>query len=147
MYAESRRKGFNEVVRGRILAGNYFLQREVYDKYFLKALKVRRLVSEDFSRVFQMPVDLLLTPVTLSAAPSFKAFSSADNRTQTTKQDYCTQPVNLAGLPAATVPVTLSSEGLPLSLQVIAPMNGDRLALALCRWIEQRANFPLVNLA
>ena len=85
-----RHHGFNDVVKGRILAGNYFLLREHYNEYFEQALKVRRLVSQDFHKAFQR-VDLLLTPVTLSDAPRFSEFCSSDNRTQTAKNDYCTQ--------------------------------------------------------
>ena len=75
-------QGFNDVVKGRILAGNYFLLRENYDEYFEQALKVRRLISRDFLNVFNNDekVDLLLTPVTLSDAPSYSKFSKSDNR-------------------------------------------------------------------
>ena len=86
-----------QVVRGRILAGNYFLLREHYDEYFVQALKVRRLIAQDFDRVFQ-EVDVLLTPTTLTEAPSMDDFLTSDNRTQTAKHDYCTQPVNMAGV-------------------------------------------------
>ena len=82
-----RHHGFNDVVKGRILAGNYFLLREHYNEYFEQALKVRRLVSQDFHNAFQK-VDLLLTPVTLSDAPRFSDFCSSDNHTQTAKHDY-----------------------------------------------------------
>merc|ERR1712062_538844 len=73
LYANVRHAGFNDVVKGRILAGNYFLLRENYDEYFEQALKVRRLISRDFLNVFNgnEKVDLLLTPVTLSDAPSY----------------------------------------------------------------------------
>ena len=94
LFAKSRSKGFNEVVRSRILAGNYFLLSENYDDYFLKAMKVRRLIAEDFDKVWQNGVDLLLTPTTLSDAPTFEKFTSVDNRTQCSIKDFCTQPAN-----------------------------------------------------
>lgn len=123
------------------MAGNYFLLKENYDKHFTKALKVRRLVSQDFEKVWP-EVDLLLTPVTLTDAPSYKQFSELDNRTQTSKQDYCTQPVNLAGLPAATIPVSLSNRHLPISLQVIGQKFQDVKVLKMCQWIESQVKFP-----
>ena len=141
LFANVRSQGFNDVVKGRILAGNFFLLRENYNEYFDKALKVRRLISQDFTKVFQN-VDLLLTPVTLSDAPSFKDFSSNDNRTQTAKYDYCTQPVNLAGVPAASIPVKLSNKSLPLALQVIGSFGEDIKVLKLCKWLENRVHFP-----
>jgi aspartyl-tRNA(Asn)/glutamyl-tRNA(Gln) amidotransferase subunit A len=141
LFASVRHHGFNDVVRGRILAGNYFLLRENYDEYFKQALKVRRLITQDFANVFES-VDLLLTPVTLTDAPTFKEFSGSDNRTQTAKNDYCTQPANLAGLPAATIPVKLSKRSLPLSLQVIGPHGRDMQVLGFCKWLENRIHFP-----
>ena len=140
MAASSRSEGFNDVVRGRILAGNYFLLRRHYDEYYLQALKIRRMIQNDFIDVFKT-VDFLITPVTLSDAPSYKEFMQQDNRTQTAKQDHCTQPVNLAGLPAVTVPVCLSSQSLPLAVQIIGPYGSDKKLLRIAKFIESRANF------
>ncbi len=147
MFADSRHKGFNDVVRGRILSGNYFLLKRNYEDYFLKALKVRRLVNDDFRQTWESGIDLLLTPVTLDVAPSYKSFSALDNRTQTTRQDYCTQPVNLAGLPAATVPFRLSKkESLPVSLQIVGQKCQEKKVMALAKWLENRLNFPRIRL-
>ena len=143
LFASVRHQGFNDVVKGRILAGNYFLLRENYDEYFEQALKVRRLISRDFLNVFNgnEKVDLLLTPVTLSDAPSYSKFSKSDNRTQTAKHDFCTQPINLAGIPAASIPVKLSANSLPISLQVIGAYGQDLKVLSLCQWLEDRIHF------
>ena len=141
LFADVRHHGFNDVVRGRILAGNYFLLREHYDKYFLQALRVRRLITMDFNQAFNQ-VDVLLTPTTLMDAPASSDFSKADNRTQTAKHDYCMQPVNLAGIPAATVPVKLSSKSLPLSVQLIGPYLADQAVLDVAKWIEEKVDFP-----
>ena len=145
LYANVRHHGFNDVVRGRILAGNYFLLKQNYDKYFLKALKVRRMIAEDFKKSFK-DYDLLLTPATLCDAPSIRDFMSSDNRTQTAKHDYCTQPVNLAGLPAATVPVKLSSKSLPLSIQIIGKYGREDQVLSLAKFIEDIVQFPTLRL-
>lgn len=96
LYARSRAEGFNDVVKNRILSGNFYLLRRNYDKYFEKAMRVRRLISMDFQRVFD-EVDVLLTPTTLSDAPRYKDFVQGTNRDQCAVQDFCTQPANMAG--------------------------------------------------
>ncbi|CAH1798273.1 unnamed protein product [Owenia fusiformis] len=142
LYATSRHQGLNEVVRGRILAGNYFLLRRNYDQYFMQAQRVRRLITEDFNNVYSQGIDLLLTPTTLTDAPSFGEFTSEDNMTQSQQQDVFTQPVNLAGLPAVTVPVGLSPRGLPLGLQFIGKLKAERTILNAAKWLEAQVDFP-----
>jgi aspartyl-tRNA(Asn)/glutamyl-tRNA(Gln) amidotransferase subunit A len=142
LYAETRSQGFNQVVRGRILAGNYFLLKENYDRHFLQALRVRRLILEDYLAAWRSGLHLLLTPVTLTDAPTFAEFSSVDNRSQTAVQDYCTQPINLAGLPAVSLPARLSARGLPLGVQLVGPALGDRLMLRAALWLQHRLAFP-----
>ncbi|KAJ2941621.1 hypothetical protein O0L34_g14677 [Tuta absoluta] len=138
LYASSRSQGFNNVVRSRIFSGNYFLLRQNYDKYFIKALKLRRLISDDFKKVFsgEDSVDLLLTPTTLSDAPTFEEFSSKHNRDQCAFQDYCTQPANMAGIPAISIPIRLSKNKLPLSLQLMGPNLSEELLLNVAKKIE-----------
>jgi len=84
---------------------------------------------------------VLLSPATLTDAPSFNQFSKSDNRTQTAKHDFCTQPVNLAGIPAATIPVKLSKSSLPISLQIIGQMCQEEKVLSVCKWLENRLQF------
>lgn len=74
----------------------YFYIFRNYDKYFNQALKVRRLISNDFDEVWQK-VHILLTPTTLTTAPKYVDFISKTNRDQCAMQDYCTQPANMAG--------------------------------------------------
>lgn len=140
--AKTRSEGFNEVVRGRILAGNYFLLSENYEDYFVKAMKVRRLIVKDFEDVWNLGADILLTPTTLSTALKFKDFRAQDNRTQCSVQDYCTQPVNMAGLPALSLPIKLSKELLPLSVQLIAPKYCEHRIFAVAKWIESVVKYP-----
>ena len=143
MFASTRKRGFNYVVRGRVLAGNYFLLKENYEDYFVRAMKVRRLVCQDFDNVWDSGVDVLLTPVTLETAPRFSSFNKLDNRTQTTKQDYCTQPANLAGIPAATLPCKISAVShLPISLQILGQNFQDDLVLRFSQWLEDELRFP-----
>lgn len=148
LYASSRSLGFNNVVRSRIFTGNYFLLRKNYEKYFIKALKLRRLISDDFRNVFDKSrggVDLLLTPTTLSDAPTYEDFISKTNRDQCALQDYCTQPANMAGVPAVTIPIKLSKKKLPLSLQLIGPMLSENVLLNVAKAIEDIVEFPNID--
>lgn len=151
LYARSREQGFNAVVKSRILAGNYYLLRRNYDKYFEKALRVRRLISNDFRRVFGSDgqtdgvVDVLLTPTTMSSAPSYAEFVQHSNRDQCALQDFCTQPANMAGIPAVSVPVGLTAGGLPLSVQLMGDQCSDGRLLSVAKWIEERVKFPHRN--
>lgn len=142
LYAETRCRGLSEVVRSRILTGNYFLLAENYEEYFVRAMKVRRLICRDFQRVWDSGVDLLLTPTTLSEAPKYREFVSMDNQTQCSIQDVCTQAANMAGVPAVSFPVQLSRNGLPLSLQLMAPVLHEKQMLTAAKLIEQIVQFP-----
>ncbi|KAH8294994.1 hypothetical protein KR018_005182, partial [Drosophila ironensis] len=146
LYAQSRAEGFNEVVKTRILTGNFLLLRKNYDHYFEKALRVRRLIAEDFAKVFEAPqkeecVDILLTPTTLTDAPLYKDFAGLTNRDQCAVQDFCTQPANMAGIPAVSIPIRLSQAGLPLSLQLMSRSLNEQLLLTVARWIEAHVGF------
>jgi len=146
LYAETRHEGFNEVVRGRILAGNYFLLKENYEKYFLQAQRIRRLITEDFAKVFGSGgVDMLLTPIVLSDAPRYSDFTQLDNRSQCEQQDIFTQPTNLAGLPAICIPVGLSSRGLPIGLQLIGRPFSEHSLLETAAWLEEKLQFTMFN--
>ncbi|XP_069034737.1 glutamyl-tRNA(Gln) amidotransferase subunit A, mitochondrial [Lepisosteus oculatus] len=146
MYAATRHEGFNDVVRRRVLSGNYFLLKQNYDRYFVKAQKVRRLIANDFAKVFSSGVDLLLTPTTLTEAIRYTDFTKEDNRTRSAQEDIFTQPVNMAGLPAVTVPVALASTRLPISLQLIGQAFQEQKLLTVANWLEQQVKFPLIEL-
>ncbi|XP_027712712.1 glutamyl-tRNA(Gln) amidotransferase subunit A, mitochondrial isoform X1 [Vombatus ursinus] len=146
MYAATRREGFNDVVRGRILSGNFFLLKENYDDYFVKAQKVRRLIANDFVKVFNSGVDVLLTPTTLSNAVPYLEFIKEDNRTRSARDDIFTQSVNMAGLPAVNVPMALSSQGLPIGLQLIGRAFSDQQLLTVAKWFEEQVQFPVIQL-
>ncbi|XP_055665463.1 glutamyl-tRNA(Gln) amidotransferase subunit A, mitochondrial isoform X2 [Falco biarmicus] len=146
MYAATRREGFNDVVRGRILSGNYFLLKQNYENYFIKAQKVRRLIANDFVKVFRSGVDILLTPTTLSDAVPYMEFIKEDNRTRSAQDDILTQAANMAGLPAINVPTALSERGLPVGLQFIGRSFQEKQLLTVARWFEKQVKFPMIQL-
>ncbi|XP_057324993.1 glutamyl-tRNA(Gln) amidotransferase subunit A, mitochondrial [Microplitis mediator] len=146
LYAKTRSMGFNDVVRSRILTGNYYLLSENYDNYFVRAMKVRRLIAQDFDAAWNDNIDILLTPTTLSDAPVYSDFVREDNQTQCSVQDYCTQPANMSGIPALNIPITLSKKGLPLSLQLMAPFLHEERLMTVAKWIEDAVKFPRVQL-
>ncbi|KAM6138697.1 glutamyl-tRNA(Gln) amidotransferase subunit A, mitochondrial isoform 2-T2 [Phoenicopterus ruber ruber] len=146
MYAATRREGFNDVVRGRILSGNYFLLKQNYENYFIKAQKVRRLIANDFVKVFGSGVDILLTPTTLSDAVPYMEFIKADNRTRSAQDDILTQAANMAGLPAINVPTALSERGLPVGLQFIGRSFQEKQLLTVAKWFENQVKFPTIQL-
>lgn len=147
IYSAARHEAFSDTVKGRIFAGNYFLLRQNYEKYFNKALKVRQLITKDFDEVFDKGnIDILLTPVTLSEAPLFSQWIQKDNRQQVSTEDYCTQPVNMAGLPAVSIPCKLSKNGLPIGLQLIGKRLDDFRILSVAKQLEDILNFPILTL-
>ena len=101
MYENTRSDGFGDEVKRRIFIGTYVLSSGYYDAYYLKAQKVRQLIKNDFDKVFN-DVDAILTPSTPSAA--FKIGDKKDDPVSMYLNDIFTVPVNLAGLPAISVP-------------------------------------------
>src|SRR5262249_31984183 len=115
MYEATRGEGFGAEVRRRVLIGTYVLSAGYYDAYYLKAQKVRALIAKDFDDAFQQ-CDALLAPTAPSAA--FAIGDNSDDPIAMYLNDVFTVPASLVGLPGISVPAGLSSEGLPLGLQV-----------------------------
>ena len=138
MYEATRAEGFGPEVRRRILIGTYVLSAGYYDAYYLKAQKVRALIAKDFDDAFQH-CDALLTPTAPSAA--FAIGDKADDPIAMYLNDVFTVTVNLAGLPGISVPAGLSSDGLPLGLQVIGRAFDEETVLRVGGVIEQAAQF------
>ena len=122
LYERSRSEGFGAEVKRRILTGTYALSAGYFDAYYLKAQKIRRLVARDFATAFR-EVDLLLAPTTPGTA--FRRGELTDDPVAMYQQDVCTIPVNLAGLPAMSLPSGLH-EGLPVGVQLIANHFDER---------------------
>ena len=138
MYELTRANGFGDEVQRRIMIGTYVLSAGYYDAYYVKAQKVRRLITQDFDQVFEK-VDALLTPT----APS-SAFAIGENEDDPIKMylnDVFTVPTSLAGLPGMSVPVGLDGKGLPLGLQIIGKAWDEETVLKVAQNLETAANF------
>jgi aspartyl-tRNA(Asn)/glutamyl-tRNA(Gln) amidotransferase subunit A len=138
MYRDTRAQGFGAEVRRRILIGTYVLSAGYYEAYYLRAQKVRALVRRDFEDVFASGVHAILAPTTPS--PAFGIGEKGrDDPTEMYLNDVFTVTVNLAGLPAISVPGALSQEGLPLGLQLIGRPFDEETLFALANVIERSA--------
>ena len=115
-FIQTRSKGFGDEVKRRILLGNFVLSSGYYDAYYLKAQKVRHLIRDEFNAIFQ-EADLILSPVAPSTAPKI---GSSKDPLEMYKSDMYTIGVNLAGLPAISIPVAKDSNSMPIGLQLIA---------------------------
>ena len=118
MYCRSRSEGFGAEVKRRIMLGTYALSAGYYDAYYKKALKVRRLIRQDFDRAFE-EVDLIIGPVT--PTPAFKIGERIDDPLAMYLFDLYTVSTNLAGIAAMSIPCGLSSGGLPIGLHLQSP--------------------------
>ncbi len=128
MYKASRAEGFGAEVKRRVMLGTYALSSGYYDAYYLKALKVRRLIRNDFDAAFEK-VDVILSPT--SPMPAFKVGEMSDDPLKMYLADIYTISANLAGLPGISVPAGMSSSGLPIGLQLLAaPFEEERLLRA-----------------
>ncbi|HEU4524963.1 MAG TPA: Asp-tRNA(Asn)/Glu-tRNA(Gln) amidotransferase subunit GatA [Gemmatimonadales bacterium] len=134
LYQATRGEGFGAEVRRRILVGTYVLSAGYYDAYYRKAQRVRALIAEDFRKVFESGVDLLLTPTT--PTPAFRAGEKTGDPVAMYLADIFVCAISLAGLPAVSLPVG-RSEGLPVGAQLIAPYFEDERLLAAAAAIER----------
>ena len=115
MYRKTRSEGFGPEVKRRLMLGTYALSAGYYDAFYLKALKVRRLIRQDYDAAFEK-VDCLIGPVTPTAA--FKAGEKTDDPLSMYLGDLYTVSTNLAGLPGISVPCGFTSNGLPIGFQL-----------------------------
>ena len=137
-YKKSRGHGFGKEAKRRIMIGTYVLSSGYYDAYYLRAQKVRTLISQDFDRVFQ-EVDVLLTPTTPTEA--FPIDEKPTDPVTMYLNDIFTVNVNLAALPGISVPVGLSKTGLPLGLQLIGPKFSEQKLFNTALALEEAARF------
>ncbi|MBE9100192.1 Asp-tRNA(Asn)/Glu-tRNA(Gln) amidotransferase subunit GatA [Vacuolonema iberomarrocanum] len=134
MYAKTRAQGFGAEVKRRIMIGTYALSAGYYDAYYLKAQKVRTLIKRDFESAFQQ-VDVLICPT--SPTTAFKAGEKTDDPLSMYLSDLMTIPVNLAGLPALSIPCGFDEQGLPIGMQMIGNVLKEDVLLSVAYAYEQ----------
>ncbi|MDB9979456.1 Asp-tRNA(Asn)/Glu-tRNA(Gln) amidotransferase subunit GatA [Candidatus Pelagibacter sp.] len=138
MYEKTRSEGFGSEVQRRIMIGTYVLSSGYYDAYYLKAQKVRKLIKNDFDEAYKK-VDAILTPSTPSAA--FKIGEKTNDPVSMYLNDIFTVPVNLAGLPAISIPAGVDLKGYPLGLQIIGKAFDEQNILNIAYAMEEKIQF------
>jgi aspartyl-tRNA(Asn)/glutamyl-tRNA(Gln) amidotransferase subunit A len=138
MMTKTRTQYLGEEVKRRIMIGNYALSAGYYDAYYLKALKVRRLIKEDFDKAFEQ-VDVIVCPT--APTPAYKIGEKISNPLEMYLQDACTVPLNLAGLPGISVPCGYSSDNMPIGLQIIGKALDEETILRVAYTYEQSQSF------
>ena len=138
MMTKTRSEKFGEEVKRRILIGNYALSAGYYDAYYLKALKVRRLIKEDYDKAFEK-VDVIVTPT--APTPAYRIGAMTNDPLKMYLQDIYTVPLNLAGLPGISVPCGYSREKLPIGLQIIGKPLDEATVLRAAYTYEQSQEF------
>jgi aspartyl-tRNA(Asn)/glutamyl-tRNA(Gln) amidotransferase subunit A len=134
MYTKTRTEGFGDEVKRRIMIGAYALSSGYYDAYYSQAQKLRRMISNDFTTVFE-GCDVIMGPTTPS--PAFEAGSRTDDPVSMYLNDIYTIPANLAGLPAGSIPAGFTASGLPAGLHLITPYLQEAKMLNIAHKFQQ----------
>jgi aspartyl-tRNA(Asn)/glutamyl-tRNA(Gln) amidotransferase subunit A len=138
---QTRQRGFGDEVKRRIMLGSYALSAGYYDAYYLKAQQVRTLIRQEFDTAFAR-YDAILTPVT--PTPAFRLGEKVDDPVAMYLNDIFTLPVNIAGLPGASIPsgfVTVDGKELPVGLQVLAKPFDESTMLRVAHAYEQSTDW------
>jgi aspartyl-tRNA(Asn)/glutamyl-tRNA(Gln) amidotransferase subunit A len=135
LYENTRAEGFNWETKKRVIMGTYSLSAGYYEAYYEKACRVRRLIYEEFYQAFDS-VDCLVWPTTPDTA--FEFGSHASDPISMYLEDVFTVPVNLAGLPALTLPIMIGNNYLPMGLQIIGPQFADAKIFRVAKEVESR---------
>jgi len=137
MYIQTKSQGFGSEVQKRIMLGSFVLSSGYYDAYYIKAQKVRHLIKDEYTKIFE-DADLILSPVAPTTAPEFGAFKSS---LEMYLSDIYTISVNLAGLPAISIPVDKDEEGMPIGLQLIANAYEEQILFDGALSLEKAVNY------
>jgi aspartyl-tRNA(Asn)/glutamyl-tRNA(Gln) amidotransferase subunit A len=140
LYRQSRSEGFGGEVKRRVMLGTYALSAGYYDAYYLKALKVRRLIRRDYDEAFR-EVDLLLGPTT--PRPAFRLGELTGDPLKMYLEDLFTVSANLAGVAGLSLPCGFTSAGLPIGLQLQAPPFEEERLLAAAHLFQSRTDWHL----
>ena len=136
-YLKTKSEGFGQEVQKRIMLGSFVLSSGYYDAYYIKAQKVRHLIKDDFEAIFN-DADLILSPVAPTTAPKFGSFKTS---LEMYLSDIYTISVNLAGLPAISLPVAKDSDGMPIGLQFIANAFDEQTLFDGAMSLEKGVNY------
>ncbi len=138
LYCSSRKEGFGQEVKRRIMLGTYALSAGYYDAYYLKALKVRNLIRQDFENAFTR-TDCLMCPT--APEPAFRIGEKTEDPLTMYLSDIYTIAVNLAGIPAISIPCGFSNENLPVGLQILTPAFTEDKLLRIARMYESATDW------
>ncbi|RKY32281.1 MAG: Asp-tRNA(Asn)/Glu-tRNA(Gln) amidotransferase GatCAB subunit A [Candidatus Omnitrophota bacterium] len=138
MYASTREEGFGQEAKRRIILGTFVLSHGYYDAYYLRALKVRTLIKQDFDNVFK-EFDCILTPTSPSAA--FKIGEKKEDPLKMYLSDIYTISANLAGIPAISLPCGFTKDNLPVGLQILAKPFDEEMLLRVAYNYEQNTGW------
>lgn len=139
MYERTRAEGFGAEVKRRILIGSYVLSKGYYDAYYRKAQQVRTLIINDFRAAFHNHCDVIAAPV--SPTTAFRIGEKTNSPLEMYLADVFTVPINLAGVPAISVPSGVDGQGLPIGLQLIGAPFSEKLLLRVGHQFERAVNF------
>jgi aspartyl-tRNA(Asn)/glutamyl-tRNA(Gln) amidotransferase subunit A len=137
MYLETRSEGFGPEVKRRIMLGTYVLSSGYYDAYYRKASQVRTLIKEDFAKAFE-GCDVIITPT--APTPAFRLGEKIEDPLQMYLSDIFTISLNLAGVPAISLPCGFSKEGLPIGLQIIGRHSEEERIIQCAYTFEQNTD-------
>jgi len=140
MYEETRNSGFGKEAKRRIILGTFVLSAGYYDAYYLKALKVRALIKNDFDKIFEN-YHCIITPT--SPTPPFKIGEKIADPISMYLSDIFTVPVNLAGLPAISIPCGFTKNNLPIGLQIIGKPFDEETILRIAYNFEKNTDYHL----
>ena len=137
MYVQTKSQGFGDEVQKRIMLGSFVLSSGYYDAYYIKAQKVRHLIKDEYSAIFE-EADLILSPVAPTTAPKFGSFKTS---LEMYLSDIYTISINLAGLPAISLPVDKDEDGMPVGLQFIANAYDEQTLFDGALSLEKAINY------
>lgn len=137
MYVQTKSQGFGDEVQKRIMLGSFVLSSGYYDAYYIKAQKVRHLIKDEYSAIFE-EADLILSPVAPTTAPKFGSFKTS---LEMYLSDIYTISVNLAGLPAISLPVDKDEDGMPVGLQFIGNAYEEQTLFDGALSLEKAINY------
>ncbi|MEN8303095.1 MAG: amidase, partial [Campylobacterota bacterium] len=133
----TRSNGFGDEVKRRIMLGNFVLSSGYYEAYYVKAQKTRHIIKDEYAKIFE-EADLILSPIAPGTAPKF---GELDNPMDMYLSDIYSISVNLAGLPALSLPISKSAEGMPVGLQLIAKAYDEQTLFDGSLSLEKQINY------